>query len=309
MALGRQVDVLDVGGGAEQAINVLKVGKLDSRGVLGPIFAAGDKELRPGRGQGGDVGVIGDVVEAPVDRHPAFAIAAPEEVGRNHDDRNGYGHSVVHGGDYETLGPASRSPGDPDPFHVDVVQGIQEVEAADTVPELERQDERMIMGRLRRVPPPDHVIRKNHGSHPGEHGAAHLHVRTEPASTSRIGEMAMGAEDGGEGGLSSLRPVKVPGHEESGKTREGDIFDAVAGIFAPAVNDGIERAFLGRRPQSGTLQDAGSHLPGAGLPLFECRAAAEEFGQLMLSGRLAEVISLAEFGPIRRFLLIGRRRD
>jgi hypothetical protein len=110
--------------------------------------------------------------------------------------------------------------------------------------------------------------------------------------------MAMGAEDGGEGRLSSLRPVKVPGREESGKTCESDIFDAVAGIFAPAVNDGIERAFLGRRPQPGTLQDAGAHLPGTGLPLFECRAAAAEFGQLMLAGRLAEVISLAELGPI-----------
>src|SRR4030042_270902 len=109
MTFGGQMDILDFVGGTAKAVDVLNIGKLHSGIVLGPIFSAGDKKLRPGRGQSGDVGVIGDMELAPVDGHPALAVATPEKMSGGHDHRDGYRHAVVNGGEKKGLRASTGS--------------------------------------------------------------------------------------------------------------------------------------------------------------------------------------------------------
>ena len=91
--------------------------------------------------KGGDLHVVGLVVTGLVDWHSALAVAAPEEVCRDHAHRCRGRDAVVDCGQQERLGAAARATGNPNPFGVHSRQAEQEVETANAAPELQGKKE------------------------------------------------------------------------------------------------------------------------------------------------------------------------
>jgi hypothetical protein len=103
--------------------------------------------------------------------------------------------------------------------------------------------------------------------------------------------------------LSEFRTIEVPGDKESGQALEGHVFNAVAIIIPPALDNRIEGAFFGMGQESGSPEYSLTDAPGAGSPFIGGCIAAREFGQLMSGGGLAEIVALAELGLTHGFLL------
>ena len=102
------MQVLDLLLDTEQAIDALCIGELDLIGVAGPVIAAGDQHHRPWCGECGDLGIVGVVKSADMDRMTALALAATEEMRRHHHHRHRNGDPVVDGGQQKALGAAAR---------------------------------------------------------------------------------------------------------------------------------------------------------------------------------------------------------
>ena len=71
--------------------------------------------------------------------HPAFAIAATEEVGGDLADWNGDRHPLVEGRKDKGLGAAPGTSGHSDALGIDVGQGEKKVESAHAVPSLQAE--------------------------------------------------------------------------------------------------------------------------------------------------------------------------
>ncbi len=103
-----------------EGIHALDIGIFDPRGVPGPVGPVRDQQHGPRGSQGGDLYIVGLVMRAPVDGHPALADASPEKMGRNLHHGNRNPDPFIQGRQHEGLGTAPRLPGHPDPFRVHI---------------------------------------------------------------------------------------------------------------------------------------------------------------------------------------------
>jgi len=113
----------------------------------------------------------------------------------------------------------------------------------------------------------------------------------------------MRTEDGGVGRPPDFWTIEVPGHKKTGQALESDVLNAVLSVIPSAVADRVESAFFGGRQEAGSLQYALPDSTGTKPPLSGRRIAADEFGQLMAGGGLAEIGALTELGFGRGSLL------
>ena len=135
----REMGICDLVGCAVKFVDVLNEGELDARGIQSPVAAIRDKKLRTGSGQSGNFHIVGLVRSTPMNRHPAFTIAATEEVGGDLADWNGDRHPLVEGRKDKGLGAAPGTSGHSNALGIDVGQGEKEVESAYAVPSLQAE--------------------------------------------------------------------------------------------------------------------------------------------------------------------------
>ena len=88
VSLVGEMGILDAVLDAVQFVNVFDIGELVAGCEPRPVFAVGNHHLRPRRGERGDLGVVGFVCRALMNRHGAFADASSEEMGRDLADGN-----------------------------------------------------------------------------------------------------------------------------------------------------------------------------------------------------------------------------
>ena len=284
VAFAREVDVLDLVLGVVVAVDGLDEGEFDFGGVGGPILAVGDDEHGTGGGEGGDFDVVGEVGGAAVDGFVAFAGAAAEHVGGDHDDGDGDGDAGIERGEEEGLGAAARAAGDGDAGGVGAGEVEEEIEGAHVGPGLGGEGEGAgvlaLDGLVGGFAPAEEVERHGDAAHAGEHGAAGLDVVGETAAA-----VTVRAEDDGEGAVTLVGAIEGAGGPVAGDDFEADGLDGVAVEGAAVADDGVEGGASGEGVEVGAAQDLLFDVCGVGFPLVavggELEAAVEEGGALL----------------------------
>ena len=110
MALLLEMSVLYAVLSSIETVNVTYKGKFILGCFLRPVLSVGNYQLGPGSGQGGNFGIVGLVLRAPVDGHAALAYATTEEMRGNLANGNGDGHPLIQGRQDKGLRPPPEQP-------------------------------------------------------------------------------------------------------------------------------------------------------------------------------------------------------
>ena len=202
-------------------------------------------------------------VEAQVRRVLAHVPAL--HVVRDHVDRGRDLDPIVDRGQQEGLRAPARGPGAGEAARVHVGEGLQEVQRADAVPQVQpegpdppqreaRVEEAVV--HLARVVVAHHVPGEDHVALPGEGDAPRRDRAVRAVLEAPVGPVTVRREDTREGARLSHRPVEVPGHVEARVALEVDLLDGVVAALDPPEDVGVERASC---PASAT----GRHSPGS----------------------------------------------
>ena len=173
---------------AKELVDIADVWELARGNRLGPVRAAGDDELGPGSGQGGDLRIVRRILRPAMNRQTDLALAATINPGRHHNYRGGDRDAFIHSGAKEGLGATARRTRHPHTGRVGVGQPEQKIQHAHAVPQLQSQRLGMVMIHLLALPAAHHVVEERQRSHPRKRGGELLVVGVEAV----MREMALG---------------------------------------------------------------------------------------------------------------------
>ena len=298
--LGGEVGEESVGG-TEKGVEVFEVRQALGVDFLGPIVGGGNAERARG-GEGGDVDVA--LVDAQV--VGVFAGASALHGGGDHDAGEGGFDARIDAGDHHGLGASAAGTGAGDALGVDFLKGEQEVEGAHAVPSLEAEggleaevglgaDESLglsavaMFGELHGVGIAERVVQEGRAAHARELDAAGLEGGACGAleffgtgieflfdalgfgfevHEAALWPVAVGAQNAWDFSLCLFGSVEAAGDEMPGEAFKEDAVDGVVVAFDAAMDDGVERGFVGEWPEAGGEEQALFDFGAAFLPCF-----------------------------------------
>ena len=206
-------------------------------------------------------------------------------MGGDHVDGSRDLYTIVHGGEHEGLGAAAGGAGAADAVGVHTVQGAEEVNRPDGVPELEAHhaDAPEVLHKTAEAPVDDlvavvvadHVVREDGVSLAGEVDAAagdRSQVRVFKAAGFPV---AMRTDDAGGGPFLAEGPVEVTADEESGEGFKVGLFDGVPLAFDTAADPGFEQCLFREWIEAQGDEDVLPDVGGSGFPFLKGRIGAQ----------------------------------